>query len=153
MPLLGSDQDDSNWLDVLSLWEKVVNWPSLKPSAKDLEAQIRMLLILIWHERDWLIETYPDKKKAIDVYINSTKYWNPAADLANAKKHRVLRRQPRANAADTKYGGRVELGSGAERMLHFIRVGDERHVEIMRLLRGAIDEIEELKDRISAVAL
>lgn len=144
MSLINVKDENGNWWEALSLWNKVVNWSHYKTSDRDFTAQVKTLLGYLWNEKDWLKAEFPDKKRRIENFVNQSKHIKVVADLANTVKHRKLTRRSRSHARQTNYYGRVGTGS-AERRLHFIEVGAEQHREIMEILRGALDEYEQLK--------
>ena len=152
MSLINVKDANGNWWEALSLWDKVVNWSSYKTSDRDFQAQVKTLLGYLLNEKDWLKVEFPDKKEQIEDFVNRSKHIKVVADLANTVKHRKLTKPPRSHARQTDYYGRVGTGS-AERRLHFIEVGPGQHREIIEILRGALDEYEQLKWKFRAAAL
>lgn len=146
--LIDTKDPNANWWDVLSLWNRVVNWSHYRTSERDLNVQIKSLLIHIWSEKDWLKKQFVSQATEIEGFVNRSIHLKVVADLANTTKHRNLR-QPRSVAQQTEYFGRVRTGRGAMRRLHLISTGGGAHPEIMQVLRGAIEELEELRGSLS----
>lgn len=134
----------SNWDDVLHYWERVVNWTHYGLEANELEREIRSLLVALWSEKDWLIHEYKDQKTLIELYLNNSLHSRVVGDLANIRKHRSLHPRRNARAVETTYAGIIEIGN-LKRPLYFVNDGAGRHIEVMPLLRGAIDEFEDLQ--------
>ena len=145
MALIDHHHEDENWFEVLHIWEKVANWVRFHPSEADFRSQLKNLLGLLWNEKDWLKAHYPPQGKKIEEFINASTYLCIIADLANAIKHRKLTKTPRSTSLQTDYYGRLTTGRGATRRMYFINDGKGAHPEIMEILRGAIDECEELR--------
>jgi hypothetical protein len=148
MPLLNPENPNANWDDVLALWEEIVNWTRLKPSEKKLDRQIRALLIFLSNEKDWLKEEDQKNKKLIEKAIAESNYMAVVIDLANTIKHKKLTRYIRSDAQFTKYYGRTVNGKKVSRRLHYISIRNSKHIEILQILNGAIDEFEELRSLI-----
>ncbi len=72
-------------------------------------------------------------------------------DLANTKKHRVLDMPPRSSVKQTGYHGRVTTGRGATRKLYYLDPDNGKHVEIIEVLKGAINEFEKLRLSMSGI--
>lgn len=145
MSLINQADSDANWREVLALWERIANWVRYRTSEALLRQQIKAFLVFLWSEKEWLKEQYPTKSHKIEQAIGNSTYMGVVVDLANTIKHRRLRKPPRTNAADTEFYGRITVGGGATRRLHYISLAGSRHIEIMQVLRGAIDEFEELR--------
>ena len=145
MSLLSFEHEEGNWLEALSIWSEVVNWARFRQSDSKLKSQMKYLILLLWNEKDWLIDANGNEKSYIEKYVNYSRYFKIIADLANTIKHKKITRNVRANARYTHYKGQTIMGSGARRSYYFIAVGSECHIEIMAVLRGAINEIEQLK--------
>jgi hypothetical protein len=146
--LINQSVCDGNWQEVLALWERVANWPHFRPSATELRQQIKALILFLSNEKDWLKEQHPTESRNIEQAITDSAYIGIVVDLANTIKHRHLKSHRRTGATDTDYYGRVTTGCGATRKLHYIYLGGSKHVEIMQILRGAIDEFEEIRFRL-----
>ena len=154
MVLINSNNGHENWFDALSLWNRVYNWAHYKTSKRELQIQIKSLLIYLWNEKDWLKEQYPSKKEQVEQFINKSTYIKIVGDLANTVKHRQLTKKPRSSVEQTDYFGRITTGRGASRSLYyFLNIGDRKTVEIMEILRGTIDEFEELKYLLASQSL
>jgi hypothetical protein len=145
MPLIDATNPNENWFQVLELWGRVANWVHYKPSERALKDEMKLFLVALWSEKDWLKEQYPSKKKAVEQFINKSRYLPIVADLANTAKHRKLTRGRRSTASQTSIFGRIEVGSAATRRLHFIRLADGTHIELMHVLRSALDEMESFR--------
>lgn len=145
MTLVDQQNANSNWAEALDLWSRVVNWEHYLASESQLRSQIKTLLVYVWNEKDWLRSQYPAKSKKIENYINNSKYISVVADLANTVKHRKLTKAPRSSASQTEYYGSVILGRNSKRRLYFINMGNGEHSEILEIIRGALDEFEELQ--------
>lgn len=151
MVLINSNNEHENWFEALSLWNRVYNWAHYKTSKRELQIQIKSLLVYLWSEKDWLKEQYPSQKKQVEQFINKSIYIKIVGDLANRIKHRQLTNKPRSSVEQTGYWGRITTGRGASRSLYyFLNLGDGKPVEIMEILRGTIDEFEELKCLLSS---
>ncbi len=145
MSLINQADSDANWREVLALWERIANWITYRTSEAQLRQQIKAFLVFLWSEKEWLKEQYPTKARKIEQAIGNSTHMGVAIDLANTVKHRRLRKPQRTSAADTEFYGRVTVGGGVTRRLYYIAVGGSRHIEIMQVLRGAIDELEHLR--------
>lgn len=144
MAIIDTADSYSNWADVLHYWERIVNWTHYRLGAGELEREIRCLLVALWSEKDWLKGEYAGQSKLIEAYLHNSVYCRAVGDLANRRKHRSLDPRPKPRATETTYAGAVEIG-GLRRTLYFIDDGTGRHVEVIPLLRHAIDEIEDLQ--------
>lgn len=102
------------------------------------------MLVFLWNEKDWLKQQYPMKAKSIEQFIDDSKCMGVVGDLANTVKHRTLIKKTRSDAEQTNYFGKVTL-NGSERRMHYIKMSNGEHEEIMTILRGALDEFEELR--------
>jgi hypothetical protein len=149
--LIDDANSEDNWSEVLALWSRLANWTHYKPSERVLKGEIKQFLVALWNEKDWLKHQYPNRARDIEKFINQSRYLPVVGDLANMAKHRRLSR-PRSSAAQTHYFGRVSLNNGAARQMHYIAVGDGEHIEIMVLLRKALDELEEYRFELLAEA-
>jgi len=143
--LVDTTNEHSNWLEALSLWNRIANWSHYRTSESQLRTQIKSLLVYLWNEKDWLKKQYPLKKNRIESFVDKSTHIAIVADLANTVKHCQLDRYPRSTAAQTNYFGRVTTGRGNTRKLYFISVGGSKHREIMEILRGSIEEFEQLR--------
>lgn len=142
--LIDDANSEDNWAEVLALWSRLANWTHYKPSERVLKGEIKQFLVVLWNEKDWLKHQYPIRARAIEKFINQSRYLPIVGDLANMAKHRRLSK-PRSRAVQTSYFGRVSLNSGATRRMHYIATGDGGHIEIMELLRNALNELEEYR--------
>jgi hypothetical protein len=142
MPLIDEANPNENWHQVLELWSRVANWTHYKPSERALNDEMKQFLIALWSEKDWLREQYPSKRKTVENFINKSRYLPIVADLANTAKHRRLTRAKRSTASQTTVYSRIQVGSTATRRLHYLRLADGTHIEIMHVLRSALDEME-----------
>ena len=145
MAFINRNDEHENWLAALSLWNQVANWARYQTSDFHLKNQIKALLICLWNEKDWLKKQYPAKSKEIELFIDNSEYIKVIGDLANSVKHRSLDKKPRSKAIQTTYFGRVTLSRNRKRRLYFIDLGDNKHCEILDILRGGITEFEKLK--------
>lgn len=100
--------------------------------------------MFLWNEKDWLKKQYPSNGKRIEQFIDKSTYIKIVGDIANTIKHRELTKKHRSSVAQTGYLGRVTTGQGATRRLIFFS-SDGKHIEIMEILRGAIEEFTQLK--------
>lgn len=145
MPLLNASNPDANWHEVLALWSRLANWTHYKPSERELNSQMKQFLIAIWSEKDWLKSRYPTQRGRIERFVRNSEVLSIVGDLANTAKHRELNGPLRSGVIDTNYYGRVSTGRGVSRRLHFLRRRDGTHVEVMYILRSALDELEEFR--------
>ncbi len=153
MPLIHTTSESANWHDVLDLWSRITNWPIHKPPARELDHCLRMFAIALWSEKDWLSAQYPDKKIQIEEFMSESETLSIVADLANTAKHRFLTRNRRSTAEQTPFRGQVSVSGGATRQLHFVKLADGRVIEIMEVLRGALDALESFRLQLRASAL
>ncbi|WP_285578126.1 hypothetical protein [Geothrix limicola] len=144
MALIPHHDGSSNWHEVLRVWEKVVNWVHFKPSQSEFDSQVKTLLTFLWNEKDWLKVQYPQYAEKIEKYISDSNYICITADLANTVKHRILTKHKHSSASQTDYFGQVTITGGTSRRMHFISDGKGNHPEIIEILRGTLDEFEEL---------
>lgn len=145
MAIVNQENMHENWFDALALWNRIANWIHYRTSETELRRQIKQMLVLLWNEKDWLKQQYPTKAKRIEEFIDVSKYISVVGDLANTVKHRTLTKKTRSAARQTNYYGKITLGNGVGRRLHYIEMGSGEHEEIMAILRGALDEFEELR--------
>lgn len=145
MALVNQKDAHENWFEALALWNRICNWIHYRTSELDLRRQFKAMLVLLWNEKDWLIDQYPSKKKEIEERINKSRYMCIVGDLANTVKHRHVTKKARSAATQTNYLGKITVGGGAERRTYYISVGNGEFEEIMSVLRGALDEFEELR--------
>ncbi len=145
MVLVDQANADANWFEVLALWSRIANWIHYRTSEPELKRQIKIFLVFLWNEKDWLKDQYPMKSDEIEEFINNSQYMAIVGDLANTVKHRRLTRASRSSATQTKFYGRITVGCGASRRLHYINLGVTNHLEIMRVLQGALNELENLR--------
>lgn len=141
------DQADAyaNWFEVLALWSRIANWIHYRTSEPELKRQMKTFLVFLWNEKDWLKDQYPMKSDEIEEFINNSQYMAVVGDLANTIKHRRLTKRSRSSTTQTNYYGRITVGCGVTRRLHYINLGGTKHTEIMQVLRGALDEFENLR--------
>lgn len=151
--LIDTTNPDANWHDVLELWYRLANWTHCKPSDRQMNLDMKFFMIALLSEKDWLSSRYPLKKQAIETFISASEALSIVADLANTTKHRVLQKRVRSHVQQTGYYGRVGLEGGASRKLQYLRTQDGRHVEIMTVLRCAMDELEEYRFELLAESL
>ncbi len=145
MPFINSGNQHANWDDAIASWHEIANWTRLKPSETQLNRQIKNLLIFLSNEKDWLCNQYPESRDEIEKAINNSNYMAAVIDLANTAKHRILTKHIRVDAKDTCFYGRVETGNKIGRRLHYISIKNSKPIEIMEILRGALDEFEDLR--------
>ena len=145
MALVDQDNAHANWSEVLALWSRIANWIHYRTSEPELKRQIKTFLVFLWNEKDWLKEQYPKKSREIEEFVSNSQHMAVVGDLANTVKHRRLTKRSRASATQTNYYGRITVGCGATRLLHYISLGGTKHTEIMQVLRGALDEFEEFR--------
>ena len=145
MGLINSHNEHENWFEALSLWNRVYNWSLHKTSERALKIQIKSLLVYLWSEKDWVKKQYPSENKRIEEFIDTSTYIKIVGDLANIVKHRKLTRKPRSSVAQTSYFGCITTGRGGIRRLEFFNSDGSKPLEIMEILRGAIEEFTELK--------
>ena len=150
MPLIDASNPEANWQEVLALWSSLANWTHCKPSERELNQQMKQFLIALWSEKDWMKVQYPTQKARIEKFINDSDSLSIVADLANTAKHRLLTQKPRSSMSQTNFYGKVSVISDTSRRLHFLRMRDGRHVEVMSVLRKAIDELEEFRLQLRA---
>jgi hypothetical protein len=144
VPLIDTSNPEANWHEVLSLWSRIANWTHYKQSERELRLELKQLAIALWSEKDWLKAEYPAKSKKIENTLGASENLLIVADMANASKHRVLRGS-RSSAVPTNHYGRVSTGGGANRRLYFFRRIDGSHVEVLVVLRKALDELQEFR--------
>lgn len=144
MPLIHSLDPNSNWHDVLALWHRVSNWPSNKPTQKTFERDLRQFTIALWSEKDWLVSQYPARKAQIESYMSTSEPMAIVADLANTAKHRVIHRS-RSSAQQTDYKGKVMVSGGATRQLHYLQTKNGKVVEVMSIMRKALNDMENFR--------
>jgi hypothetical protein len=144
MKIVDPENTKENWHEVLSSWSKVVNWSHYNFSDLQLRQQIKPLIIYLWNEKDWIKKRHPDKAKAIEAYVNNSKYIKIIADLANSIKHGGLARTPRSDSRQLDYFGQIRFGSGKSRKMYYIE-SSGKHFELFEILRGAIEEYESLE--------
>ena len=150
MPLIDVSDAEANWHEVLALWSRVANWTHYKPSERQLNQEMKQFLVALWSEKDWLTVQYPAKRGRIEKFIDESESLSIVGDLANTAKHRALTRKQRSSVAQTSYYGKVSVSGGASRRLHYLRLANGRHVEIMSVLRSAIDELQEFRLQLRA---
>lgn len=90
-------------------------------------------------------QQYPAKANQIEQIIDASKYMCVVGDLANTVKYRNLTKRSRSRATQTNYYGNVTVTGGAERRMYYISLGNGTHEDIMEVLRGALDEFEQLR--------
>lgn len=137
--------DEQNWFDALHLWDKVCNWRAHKSTDLDQLVNMKNLITLLWNEKDWMKSSYGQPQR-VEEYVNSCEYWPVVGDVANMLKHRAI--DPGRQRTAVEVLDRViEVGvQGKEkRKAYFVRLGKERTVELQKVVRGALDEIESLK--------
>lgn len=145
MTLVNQADAHANWSEVLALWNRIANWIHYRTTEPQLRQQFKSMLIFLWNEKDWLKNQYPAKAKQIEQIIDASKYMCVVGDLANTVKHRNLTKRLRSTAAQTDYYGKVTVTGGAERRMYYVSLGNGKHEEIMEVLRGALDEFEQLR--------
>ncbi|MDF0645135.1 MAG: hypothetical protein P0111_13985 [Nitrospira sp.] len=145
MPIVDSTNANDNWFEILALWSRIANWIHYRTSERELNRQIKCFLIFLWNEKDWLKEQYPEKSHEIESCINNSKYMGVVGNLANTVKHRRLTKGSRSPVTQTDYYGRITVKDGVTRRLHHINIGDAKYVEIMRVLRIALQDFEKLR--------
>ncbi len=150
MPVIDTSNPNANWHDVLEIWSRLANWTHYKPTERQLTQQVRQFAIALWSEKDWLIAQYPTQRHAIEKFMTASEPLSIVADLANTAKHRFLTQRSRSSATETAFHGRVSVRSGASRRMYYIRLPDGRHIEIMTVLRSALDTLEEYRHLLSA---
>ena len=150
MPLIEASDPDENWHEVLALWSRIANWTHYRPSQQQLNHEMKQFLVALWSEKDWLKVQYPARRGRIEKFISQSESLSIVADLANTAKHRRLTRQPRSFVSQTSYYGNVSVSGGASRRLHFLRLVDGRHIEVMSVLRSALDQLEEFRLQLRA---
>jgi hypothetical protein len=151
MPLVDTSNPSANWYHVLALWSRIANWTAYKPNDRDLSHDILAFAVALWSERDWLIAEYPSKKAEIDAFMAATESLSIVADLANTTKHRALTRKRWSTAEQTHFRGRVSVTGGASRQLHYLQLQDGRTVEIMAVLRKALDNLESFRIKLRVI--
>lgn len=153
MALVNQSNAEENWLEVLDLWDRIANWVNYRISEAELRRQFKSMLVYLWNEKDWLKNQYPAKAKLIEQVIDASTYMGVVGDLANTVKHRSLTKHVRSAASQTNYYGTVTVAGGAERRMYYIGLESGKHAEIMAVLRGALDEFEELRFGLRSGAL
>lgn len=150
MPLIDTANSSANWHDVLAIWNRLANWTSFKSEERELNQTLRLFALALWSEKDWLIAQYPDRKADIEAFVSASEPLSIVADLANTAKHRVLDRKRRSTAEQTSLRGQVSASTGAKRQLHYLKLSDGRVVEIMAVLRRALDALESFRIQLRA---
>lgn len=145
MPIVDSTNADDNWFEILAVWSRIANWIHYRTSERELKRQIKIFLIFLWNEKDWLKEQYPERSHEIETCINNSKYMTAVGNLANAVKHRRITRGSRSSVTQANYYGRITVNDGVTRRLHYINIGDSKYVEIMHILRIALQDFEKLR--------
>jgi hypothetical protein len=149
MTLINVADGNGNWWETLALWNRVVNWSYYQTSDRAFLTQVKTLIGFLWNEKDWLKTQYPRHRSEIEKFVNGSTHVRVVADLANTIKHRELTRQPRSTAQQANYYGRVRTRSGS-RKLYYIEVEKGELREIMEILRGALDEYQQLRQQCAA---
>ena len=72
MVLINSKNEHENWFVALSIWNRIYNWTHYKMSERELQIQIKSLLVFLWNEKDWLKKQYPTKGKQIEQFIDKS---------------------------------------------------------------------------------
>lgn len=144
MKIVNPDNSRENWHEILSSWSKVVNWSHYDFSELQLKQHIKPLIIYLWNEKDWVKKRYPARAKEVESYVNDSTYIKVIADLANSLKHGGLDNNPRSNSKQTDYFGKITFGSGKSREMFYIE-SDGEVIELFEILRGAIEEYENLE--------
>lgn len=106
---------------------------------------MKQFLIALWNEKDWLRQQYPEKSREIENFVDQSEYLPIIGDLANMAKHRRLTKTKRSDAVQANYFGRLWLNNGAARRMYYIATGNQKHIEVMELLRNALNELEEFR--------
>jgi hypothetical protein len=145
MEVLNKPDAKSNWSEVQELWNQITNRIHYRIPEEQLRQKMKSMLLYLWNEKDWLKTQYPTKAEQIEHVINSSKYMRTIADLANTVKHRSLTKHRLSDAEQTRYHGKVTLTGSTRRLMHFISTGNGKHGKIMPVLRGALDEFDELR--------
>jgi hypothetical protein len=144
MPLIDTSNPSANWHDVLYYWSRIANWTVHKPNEQELNRDIRAFAVALLSEKDWLINEYPTKKAEINDFVSATESLSIVFDLANMTKHRTLNWK-RSNVKQTDYRGKVSISDGTTRKLEYLQLEDGRVIEIMNVLRQALDSLESFR--------
>lgn len=144
MVLIDTEKENGNWWEVLAVWSRISNWQHYRATELELNNQLKSLLCFLWNEKDWLKKQYPKRGKEIESFIDGSTYLKVVADLANTIKHRKGKASRRSTVEQTDFFGRIKINDRNERKLHFFNT-DGKMMEIMEILRGAIEEFEQLK--------
>jgi predicted nucleic acid binding AN1-type Zn finger protein len=145
MELINQPNAKWNWFKVLELWNQIANRIHYQIPEAQLRHKMKSMLLFLLNEKDWLKTQYPTKAEQIDQAINSSKYMRTICALAKTVKRRSLIRHRRSDAEQTKYYGKVGATRGTKRLMYFISIGNGKHKKIMPVLRGALDEFDELR--------
>jgi hypothetical protein len=145
MSLIDGTNQDENWYEVLAKWNRIANWQHYNTSDLNLRREMKEFLIALWNEKDWLKHQYPEKSKDIESFIDKSEYMCIVGDLANTAKHRKLTKKSRSTASQTEFFGRVTVNNSSSRQLHFISLENGNCLEIMSVLRGALDELTKFR--------
>lgn len=148
--IINSDNKDSAYFRTLEVWSEVYNYEQYQLSEHRLRSRILDCIVAIWNVKDWLKNQSQHCHLDVEKEVNLRQYLPIIADLANQVKHRKLDRRPRSGtgASFTNYHGAIYNGKlKLNRNLHFVQDGKSNIVEIFEVLRGALDEWEEIIDK------
>jgi hypothetical protein len=143
MKIVNPDDKKQNWHEVLSTWNRVVNWSHYKFSDKQIKEQLKPLIIYLWNEKDWMMKRYPEKSEFIEEFVNQSTFIKVIADLANTLKHGELPKRSRSDFKQADYFGQVSFSQNKSRRMYYIETNGKLF-ELFEILRGAIDEYQEL---------
>jgi hypothetical protein len=143
--LIDQSNAESNWFEVLELWNQIANRIHYRIPEAQLRQKMRSMLLFLLNGKDWLKMQYPTRSEEIDQAINSSKYMRIIGTLARTVKHRDPAGHRRTDAEQAGYCGKVGSNGGTRRAMHVISIGNGRHERIMPVLRGALDEFDELR--------
>ena len=146
--LIDTENPDSKWFEALNQWSRIANWSTYNVSEVELQRLYKALLVLIWNEKDWLKSQYPGKRSEIEEFINGSQVLSSIGDLANQVKHRKLDRRRRSSVEQTEFKGKTTLGTGETRAMHFLRMPNGSHQEILAVLREGIYAMTLLRRKI-----
>jgi hypothetical protein len=145
--LIETGNPDSNWQEVLRLWDEIcwTRTPDLEVSRK-----AKALLIALWNEKDWLKTEFPNCARDIEEFVSKSKHLSVVADLANTLKHRKLSKRRRSAAIEVENVWRRHLTGFRNWEIGMIQIAEREFVAISALLLHSIDEYKELRANLYA---
>ena len=144
MKLTETADPHANWREILHLWNQVCYWAYYRTPEDELRRQMKILLIALWNEKDWLKSEFPKRARDIERFVNDSKYLSAVADLANTIKHRKLEKK-RSKAIEVEYSWTSMMLKGVKREMGMVRISEKEFVEFFALFRNTIEEYEQLR--------